>query len=372
MAAIGRKALGTRAERMTLLLSNDDVEAALSMADCLDAMEIAYRDLGLMQGANGVRSEVLTPTARDDALYSLLTMSGIVPRFGIGAVRINSDILTWPMSSAGLRRVKVPAAPNDRYVGLVLLFSTHSGEPLAIYPDGIVQRMRTGATCGLAAKYLARPDARDVALLGTGWQAGAQVMAICAVRDIVRVRCYSPHRERREAFAREMQAKLDIEVIPVAGAREAVSGADIVMCATNSMEPVFTPEWLEPGMHVSSLKRLELEASVAAAADVVFIHVRDADAKVIRTAGADLARETEHQKAALSSKIAQSSRPELADLLLGRAPGRQSDRETTLFLNYAGLGHQFAATGHVIYTKARERGLGRELDTDTLTSALPS
>jgi alanine dehydrogenase len=357
---------------MTLLLSNQDVEAALDMPDCLEALEIAYRDLGLRLGGNGIRSEVLTPTARDDALYSLLTMSGVSPRFGIGAVRIDSDILTWPNSPAGLRRVKVPAAPNGRYVGLVLLFSTCSGEPLAIYPDGIVQRMRVGATCGLAAKYLARSDARDVALLGTGWQAGAQIMAIRAVRAIERVRCYSPRRERREAFAREMQAKHDIDVTPVATAWDAVRGADIVMCATNSMGPVFAAEWLEPGMHVSSLKRLELDENVVAAADVVFTHVREADAKIVRTAGADLARETEQQKAAYSRKIEQTNRPELSDLLLGRKAGRQSDRDITLFLNYTGLGYQFAATGHVIYTKARERGLGRVLDTDLLTSALPS
>src|SRR6266550_3687830 len=71
-------------------------------------------------------------------------------------------------------------------------------------------------------------------------------------------------------------------------------------------------------------------------------------------------------------KIAQTTRPELSDLLLGRAPGRRSERDITAFLNYAGLGYQFAATGHVIYEKARERGLGRELDTDLFTSALPS
>lgn len=177
---------------MTLLLSNEDVDQALNMSDCLEAMEIAYRDLGEMLGANGIRSEVLTPTSRDDALHSLLTMSGVVPRFGIGAVRINSDILTWPSFPGGLRRVKVPAAPNNRYVGLVLLFSTQTGEPLAIYPDGIVQRMRVGASCGLGAKYLARADASDVAILGTGWQAGGQAMAICAVRNVKRIRCYSP------------------------------------------------------------------------------------------------------------------------------------------------------------------------------------
>ena len=357
---------------MTLLLSNEDVEAALQMPDCLEAMDIAYCDLGVMRGGNGIRSEVLTPTVRDDALYSLLTMSGVVPRFGIGAVRINSDILTWPVSSAGPRRVKVPAAPKGRYVGLVLLFSTHTGEPLAIYPDGVVQRMRVGATSGLAAKYLARTDASEVALLGAGWQAGGQAMAIAAVRNIKRMRCYSPQRERRETFAREMQAKLGVEIVASATAREAVSGADIVLCATNSMAPVFAADWLEPGMHVSSISRLELDANVVAAADAVFIHVRDADSKIVRTAGADLARDTEQRKAALSGKIAQTARPELSDLLLGRAPGRRSERDVTVFLNYTGLGYQFAATGHVIYEKARERGLGRELDTDLFTSALPS
>lgn len=357
---------------MTLLLSNDDVEAALSMPDCLEAMEVAYRDLGSMQGGNGIRSEILTPTVRKDALYSLLTMSGVVPRFGIGAVRINSDILTWPSSPAGPRRVKVPAAPNGRYAGLVLLFSTDSGEPLAIYPDGVVQRMRVSSTSGLAAKYLARTDAREVALLGAGWQAGGQAMAICAVRSIERIRCYSPHRERREAFATAMQAKLGIEVTPVATAREAVLRADIALCATNSLEPVLIADWLASGMHVSSLSRLELDPGVIAAADVVVIHVRDADAKIVRTAGADLARDTEHRKAALSSKIGQTTRSELSDLLLGRMPGRRSDRDITLFLNYSGLGYQFAATGHVIYSKARELGLGRELDTDLFTSALPS
>ncbi len=357
---------------MTLLLSNEDVEAALKMPDCLDAMEIAYRDLGTMQGGNGLRSEVLTPTLRDDALYSLLTMSGVVPRFNIGAVRIDSDILTWPSSGAGTRRVKVPAAPNGRYVGLVLLFSTHTGEPLAIYPDGVVQRMRVGAISGLGAKYLARADAGEIALIGTGWQAGAQAMAITAVRNVKRIRCFSPDRDKREAFARDIAAKLGVETIASASTREAVKGADVVLCSTNSTEPVLAADWLEPGQHVSSISRLELDPKIIAAADVVFTHVRAAEGKVIRTAGADLAREVEQKKAALSSKIDQGARPELSDLLLGKVPGRKSESDITLFLNYAGLGYQFAATGHVILKRARELRLGRELDTGLFTSALPS
>ena len=149
---------------LMLLLSNDDVEAVLDVKSCIEAMEDAYRELGEQRGASGVRSEILTPTTRDDGLYSLLTMAGVAPKFGVGAVRINSDILTWPRTPAGLKRVKVPAAPGGRYVGLVLLFSVETGEPLAIYPDGVVQRMRVAATCGLAAQYLARKDARVVGL----------------------------------------------------------------------------------------------------------------------------------------------------------------------------------------------------------------
>ena len=225
-----------------LLLSNDDIQAVLDVKSCIEVMEDAYRELGEHRGASGVRSEILTPTTRDDGLYSLLTMSGVAPKFGIGAVRINSDILTWPQTSAGIKRVKVPSAPGERYVGLVLLFSVETGEPLAIYPDGVVQRMRVAATCGLAAQHLARENARVVGLLGTGWQAGGQAAAIAAVRPIELIRCYSPDPGRCQAFAGETAKRLGIEVVAAASARDAVEGADMVMCATSSMQPVLSAE----------------------------------------------------------------------------------------------------------------------------------
>ena len=359
---------------MTLLLSNDEVDGLLQMPDCIDAMEQALRAFGDRRAGNAGRCEILTATDRPDALYSLMSMNGVVPDLGVAAVRINSDILTWPASERGIKRVKVPSAPNGRYVGLVLLFSTATGEPLAIYPDGVVQRMRTGATSGLAAKYLARTDARVAAVLGTGWQAGSQAMAICAVRGIERIHCFSPRQDGRQAFAAEMSAKLGIEVSAAATAREAVRGADVVLCATNSMQPVLPADWLEPGMHVSSLKRLELDPSVAAAADRVVTHSRNADApaQIIRTDGADLARDSDLEKAALARAIDEDALPTLADIVLGRAAGRAHDRDVTLFLNHTGLGYQFAATGALIYRRAMERGVGRKLDTDWFTSALPS
>lgn len=357
---------------MTLVLSDKEVEAALGMEDCLAASEEAYRALGRNEAATGVRGEILSPTARKDALYSLLTMAGVVPQFGIGAVRINSDILTWPETVHGLRREKVPSAPGNRYVGLVLLFSTETGEPLAIYPDGIVQRMRVAAACGLAAKYLAREDAQTATILGSGWQAGGQAMAIAAVRPITSIRCYSSTPEHREAFAREWSEKLKIEVTASPSLPEAIAGTDIVLCATNSMQPVLMAELLEPGMHVSSIKRLELPAETVARADVVFTHVNGAESRITRIEGADLARDTEKAKDRMTVSIGQAEMPTLPDLLLERAPGRTSAKDITMFLNYAGLGFQFAVTGHVIYQKAKSLGLGQHIPTDWLTSELTS
>src|SRR5688572_3814987 len=153
-----------------LLLSNQEVDRALTMRECMAALEDAYRELAAGRGVNRRRSDTLAPTVRPDALYSLKSMDGIAVGPGVSAVRINSDIITWPREGGTLRREKVPAAPGGRWVGLVLLFSTENGEPLAIFPDGYLQRLRVGATNGLGIQYLARADAATAGLLGSGWQ----------------------------------------------------------------------------------------------------------------------------------------------------------------------------------------------------------
>src|SRR5580692_3735541 len=189
---------------MTLILSNDDVSKLLTMPDCIAVLEEAYVELAEGRGVSRTRSDSFAPTTREDALYSLKSMDGIVPEFGVGAVRINSDIVTWPKKGNNVRREKVPAAPGNRYVGLVLLFSSENGEPLAIFPDGVMQRMRVGAANGLGAKYLARQNASTVGLLGSGWQAGAQLMAACAVRPVEAIRCFSPNPQNRDTFTAQM------------------------------------------------------------------------------------------------------------------------------------------------------------------------
>jgi alanine dehydrogenase len=352
---------------MTLILSNDDVGKLLTMPDCIAVLEEAYVELAEGRGVSRTRSDCFTPTAREDALYSLKSMDGVIPKFGVGAVRINSDIITWPKKGNNVRREKVPAAPGNRYVGLVLLFSTENGEPLAIFPDGVMQRIRVGAANGLGAKYLARKDSRTVGILGSGWQAGAQLMAICAVRDITAIRCFSPNAENRVAFSRQMSETLGIDVVPVGAAEEAIKDADIVMCATNTVDPVFFEHWLVPGMHVSSIKRPEIEAKAIKRADRVVIHVNAGTPIHVMTKDLVVPEKANGRGWEVGGDINFDRLPTLPDLITGRVQGRKADAEVTCFVNNLGTGYQFAAAGSLLYRKAKESGAGHDLPTDWFT-----
>jgi len=352
---------------MTLILSNADVEKLLTMPECIDALEEAYVELAEGRGVSRTRSDSFTPTARADALYSLKSMDGIVPKLGVGAVRINSDIITWPKQGNNFRRVKVPAAPNERYVGLVLLFSVETGEPLAILPDGVMQRTRVGAANGLGVKYLARKNARTIGILGSGWQAGTQLMAACAVRRIETIRCFSPNRANREAFCTQMSPVLGVDVVPVEQPEEAVGGADIVMCASNSIDNIFFERWMEPGMHLSSIKRPEIEVKAIRRADRVVLHSNDASPIHVVSTAVSVPEKEKNRGWALAEEIDFKSLPTLPQLIAGKVEGRTTDEQITCFLNNIGLGYQFAAAGSVVYRKAREQGLGHELPTDWFT-----
>ena len=352
---------------MTLILSNDDVDKLLTMRECIDVLEEAYVELAEGRGVNRTRSDCITPTANPDAVYGLKSMDGVIPKFGIGAIRINSDIVTFPKKGNNVVREKVPAAPNGRYTGLVLLFSTENGEPLAILPDGVMQRMRVGAANGLGIKYLARKNASKVGILGSGWQAGAQLMAACAVREIKSIRCFSPTKSNREAFAEQMRNLLGVDVEPVAQPEEATSGADIVLCATNSLDNIFFERWVEPGMHLSSIKLPEIEIKAVKRADRVVLHSHESTPVHVTTRDLALAKKANEHGWSMGNELDFDKLPTLPEMIVGRAQGRQSEEEITCFLNNIGLGYQFAAAGSVVYRRAMEAGAGRELPTEWFT-----
>jgi len=352
---------------LTLILSNEEIDQILTMPDCIDVLEDAYRELAAGRGVIRPRSDSLAPTELEGAVYALKTADGIAPKFGISAVRINSDIIQNPVVDGVPRRVKVPAAPNNRWVGLVLLFSTATGEPLAIMPDGVMQRMRVGATTGLGAKYMARENATTAGLIGSGWQAGAQVMAIAAVRPINTVRCFSPNKENRENFCREYSERLKLDIQPVDTPEAAVAGADVAMCSSSALDYIFFKEWLEPGMHVCSIKLPEIEPTAVMRADVLAIHSSHDKQALIGTNDVNEPERVRGREDEVKNAIDFSALPTLLDLITGNLKGRTSDNQVTCFLNNTGTSYQFAAVGSVVLAKAKKLGMGNELPTGWFT-----
>src|SRR5689334_1016481 len=151
---------------MTLLLTNEEIEELMTVESLMPVLEDAYRELGEGRGASRNSTEMTAPTTHKDSIYILKTMDGVIPKLEVSATRLCSDIVSWPRDEHGIRNVKAPSAPGGRFTGLVLLFSTQTGEPLAIMPDGVMQQMRVGAANGLGIKYMAREDARLLGMIG--------------------------------------------------------------------------------------------------------------------------------------------------------------------------------------------------------------
>lgn len=349
---------------MTLLLSNEEISELLTMPDTLAVLEDAYVELAHGRGINRQRSDLVAPGSLPDSVYALKSMDGVIPKQGYGAIRINSDVVTHPLVDGKRRRVKVPAADGNRYTGLVLLFSTENGAPLAIFPDGVIQRMRVGATNGLGAKHLARKDATKVGIVGSGWQAGTQLMAVCAVRKVTSIKCWSPTGQNRERFCREMTKQLGIDVVPVRSMKEAFSGVDIALNATSSIEPIFTKDMIAPGIHVSSIKAQEIDGETLRAFDKVALFGPHSMPQTITVSGMDFA---EARSDAIPGGFDAESCPSLPEIIAGLAPGRTSDAETTCFVNNLGMGYQFAAVGGLLFEKARAAKAGRALPTEWFT-----
>jgi ornithine cyclodeaminase/alanine dehydrogenase-like protein (mu-crystallin family) len=336
---------------MTLLLDNDDVRRVLRMADCITALEQSFEDIANDAAVDRPRSHTYTDLG-EGKHYLFKTMDGALPRLGVHALRLSSD-LTHEHDG---RRDKIAAAPGGRYVGLVILFDQETLVPLALIHDGYLQRMRVGATSALAARHLARPDARVAAVIGAGWQAGAQVEGLRAVRKLDEVRVYAPTRPRLEAFCAAYDAR------PAASVDDAIDGADIVALATNSHVPVLDGDRLEPGQHVGSVQVREVDERTLERADLI---VQRSDATpTFHFANGHRPVEAGDVKAPDGDKTVT-----LSDVVAGRF-GRSAPDEITLFTGgSSGLGTQFAAVAHTVYEAARAEGIGRELPTEWFTQA---
>lgn len=352
---------------MPLFLNNEDVEQVLTMKTCMEALEILYRELGEGNAVAAARTDIHSPTAAAQnseapMAHYLKSMSGASPHFGTAALRLSSDIVAWRQAGDGMRREKIPALPGARWLGLVLLFSSANGELLAIMNDGVIQRMRVGGTNGVATKYLAREAAATVGLIGSGWQAGTQVMAVCEARAIKKIKVYSPTRANRERFAEAMSSVVGVEIAPVETQEEAVRGVDIIITSTNARKPFLGPEALCEGVHLSCMQRDEANDDALRRCSPLVVHTNLTENNSTSSQLSRSAREGfQFRDHPMARGIDWKALPTLPDLVCGRVKGRERAEQITGFVNNIGLGVQFAAVGAKVFEAAKARGLGREV-----------
>jgi ornithine cyclodeaminase/alanine dehydrogenase-like protein (mu-crystallin family) len=336
-------------------------------------MEEAYRELNEQRAGYRPRIDFYVP--QEPHYYRWGTMEGASRKLGVFAIRMKSDMLVWERDGDFQTEDKY-CIRRGTYCGLIFLLSVRNGEPLCLMNDGTLQHMRVGACAGLGAKYLSRKDSKVLGVLGSGGMARTYAMAICPVRPIERIQVFSPTKANREAYAREMKEKLNIEVYPVDEPQMAVKGSDIVAMTTDSLVPVIKAEWLEPGMHVTNVRSNEAGRDVLARADVIarlgsstFVldnpppnTIGGSDGMFAYFAGSE-----EEKKKVPRAPLREIDNPKIGtvpDIIAGRWKGRTSDEQITFLNNQGTQGLQFAAVGAKAYELAKAKGLGHPLPLD--------
>ena len=185
------------------------------------------------------------------------------------------------------------------------------------------------------------------------------------------MRVYSPTPGEADAFAKTMSAALELEISVAETAEAAVAGADIAVTATNSRVPFFPAAWLEPGMHLSCMQRDEPQDDCFTAADVVVFHTRMKEHEFVST---DFAAMEEKYDFVMRDhpprELDWNAFPDLGELVTGKIKGRERPDQRTLFLNSTGVGAQFTALAHLIYSDAKQLGLGHEVPSDWFVEAI--
>ena len=257
--------------------------------------------------------------------------------------------------SAGYIAMKQYTYVRGKLRFLVPLYEMAGGELVALIEADYMGQLRTGAASGVATKYLARRDARVAAIIGTGGQAKTQLEAVATVRRLESVNVFGRDPQKREAFCKEMSARVGIPVRAAASASEAVRGAQIVCTATTASQPVVNGADLSSGVHINAIganhaHKRELDDEAVASADVIVV---DSIEQSRQEAG-DLIIAFHGDESCWTGV------KRLSDVVAGKTGGRTSDTEVTLFKSN-GIASWDLAVAMKVYKAAREKGLGRRL-----------
>lgn len=315
---------------MALFLTENDVKQVLTATMALEAVESAHRDLATGQAQDTPRARTRLPQTVLHILQGALPAQGVI---GYKAYTTNRS--------------------GNRF--LVHMFDATSGRQQAVIEADYMGMIRTGAVSGLAARCLARPDAKVAGVFGAGWQAEGHVRAICTALPLERVKVFSRNAERLQAFCRRLSEMTGVPVVPAASAEEAVRGSALIGTVTTASQPLFDAEWLEPGTHINAagsnaLIRQELSEATLRRCELIAV---DAVPTALAEAG-DLLPLLEKGRLHARQLV------ELGDILAGMHPGRTSADQITVFESQ-GMAIQDLAVGLRVVAAARECGLGVEL-----------
>lgn len=239
------------------------------------------------------------------------------------------------------------------YNFFVFLSDSRTGELLAIVEANRMGQLRTGAATGVATKFMARPEASSVGVIGSGFQARTQLEAVGKARDLRQVKVYSPSAERRSVYAFEMSEKLGLDVTPVESAREAVDGVEIVVTITSSRTPVLLGEWLEPGMHIAAAGGADPYVS-----ELDFGAIERADLIVVDDRSQARIESGELMMPVSRGLLIWERTRELWQVVSDQLPGRSASEDVTLFKSL-GMALWDVTSAKVVYDRAVEYGLGR-------------
>jgi ornithine cyclodeaminase/alanine dehydrogenase-like protein (mu-crystallin family) len=314
-----------------LVLTENDVRQLLTMDMALEGVEDGLRKLALDEAQNVPRSRSQT----DHVMLHVLSAAAKT----LGAV--------------GYKAYTSSRKGTNFHVGL---FESKTGALLALIQADYLGQLRTGAASAVATQYMARPDASEVGIFGSGLQARTQLLAVCKVRRVRRIQVYSPNEERRCRFAQEMADACQTEVDPVPRPEMAAEDKDIVITATTSREPVLRGEWLAEGTHVNAigsnfLGKAEIDSVGVRRCDVIVVDSKDQ----ARLEAGDFVQPLE------DGSIHWADIHELGQVIVGRYNGRSRPQDVTLFKSL-GIAIEDIAVAVRVYTKAIEAKVGRVID----------
>jgi len=311
------------------------------MTECIELMADALAALARGEVFQPLRTIVRPPEARG--------LLGLMPAYRAGE-----------HGAFGLKAICVfpgnPAQGKDAHQGAVMLFSRETGELLALMNASEITAIRTAAVSAVATRLLAREDAQQLAIIGAGVQARTHLTALAAVRDIRQARVVARNIEHAQQLVDEMQPEFAFPIEAVGSNEAAVRGADLIVTATSSLEPVINTDWISPGAHINAIgthspNSREIDGATMAAARVF----TDRRESALNEAG-------DYLLAAQEGLVNPASiLAEIGELLIGTKTGRTSPTEITLFKSL-GLAIEDVVSAEHLYQKAKSQNAGTWVD----------